>query len=186
MKKGASVAAPQEPAPKKRKTDQLHPFSVLDNAPELRQLFAKHPNLATRLDAIYEKTLPPKDQPAAATAGGLPWKVPATDARGRKKEDQEPWTQDVGLRRGQKALRDARADLGDDGRAVREFCNLIMDLLSKESDEEGAPATAHVGETLMRQDFTVIKNMLERDYQEDQRRDTGAGWKRKGQAGGRR
>ncbi len=143
----SNSAAPAEPA---------HPFSVLDDSAELRQLFARYPKLPARLQRIHEATLPPKDDDgmAAKSAGGLPWKL---DGRGRHQRRQ-PWTHDVGLQRGQMALRDARTDPGEDGDAVREYCALVLHLLNKE-------ATAVVRSAVAAQDAKLIEQLMQSEME---------------------
>lgn len=129
---------PTEPAPKPalrppaaadRNPKKDDPYSVLlEHRSELDRLFRKHPNLEDELARIHVATLPPpSDSGAGGGVGGaaLPWK-----ARVPGKANKEPWTRDVGLRTGAEALRKARTDPGDAGDAVREYCELVLHLLS--------------------------------------------------------
>jgi len=145
---GASTKVP-EPV----KKQDRHPFSVLDNSVELRRLFNKYPNLSRRLKKIHEATLPPRGE--GITKGGLPWKLPSTEHRGKK---EEPWTREVGLRRGRDALRKARVDPNEDGDAVREYCETVLYLLSK---AENRDATELVRQEVAKGDAEFVERLME-------------------------
>lgn len=151
---------PSEPRPPvlepevKEKPKDNHPFSVLDGSMELQQLFRKYPNLPSRLKQIYDTTLPPNDE--SFVKGGLPTKVPPVYA---SKKNNEPWTQDIGLRRGQQALRQARTDPGEDGDGVREYCELVLYLLSKSEKENDV--TELVRQEAVMEDAKLIEKLMQ-------------------------
>ncbi len=62
----------------------------------------------------------------------------------------------MGLRRGREALRDARTDPGEDGDGVREYCELVLHLLSTD-------ATATVRDDVATQDVKLIEQLMETD-----------------------
>lgn len=134
---------PPKPAP------PAHPFHVLDDAPELRHLFERFPTLPARLRSIYEATQPPKagGGPNGGNKGtnpGLPIRLPNQNTRGGfgggrggrggGGMSSKPWSKETGLRNGQKALRRARVDPGEDGDAVRAYCETVTYLLAREAD----------------------------------------------------
>ncbi|CAK7274949.1 hypothetical protein SEPCBS57363_006426 [Sporothrix epigloea] len=127
-----------------------HPFHVLDDAPELRRLFTRYPTLAARLRSIYEATMPPKSASSGSSGpnnnGGpdsrSPWRLPQQNTRGGGVRGgwggsstmapfNKPWTKEMGLKQGQKALRRARVDPGEDGDAVRAYCETVTYLLAR-------------------------------------------------------
>jgi zinc finger HIT domain-containing protein 3 len=129
-----------------------HPFSVLDNAPELAQLFAKYPTLRQRLNEIHKRTLPPP-------GGGL---LPArSGARRGLGGAAEAWSPDIGLRRAQKALRRARGAPGRDGEGVREYCDLVLHLLARRADKEAAHAV--VRREVQRDETDLVRRLLDRE-----------------------
>lgn len=143
-------------------TKPAHPFHVLDDAPELRRLFAQYPTLPARLRSIYEATQPPKagggpDGWSGGSDPRMPWRTPYQSSRGGGSggrgdrgggrggrgggrggsSSSKPWTQEMGLRQGQKALRRARVDPGEDGDGVRAYCETVTYLLAREEKGEG-------------------------------------------------
>ncbi|KAG8160415.1 hypothetical protein KVR01_009951 [Diaporthe batatas] len=137
--------------PNKRKA---HPFNILDDSPELAQLFKRYPSLPTKLTNIHVATLPPEDEQPGR--GGLPWNLQQAPGYQHKKPR---WTHDLGLRRGKEALRKARTDPGEDGDAVREYCELVLHLLSKQEATGGV--TDLVREQVMKQDVQLIEKLME-------------------------
>lgn len=65
----------------------------------------------------------------------------------------------MGLRRGKEALRKARTDPGEDGDAVREYCELVLHLLSKQEATGGI--TDMMREQVMQQDVQLIERLME-------------------------
>ncbi|KAH6850878.1 hypothetical protein B0I37DRAFT_123567 [Chaetomium sp. MPI-CAGE-AT-0009] len=146
---------------------QDDPYSILlEHRDAFKHLLTRYPSLATELVRIQETTLPPADNPnpsyglGAVTAntgrnrqhsGG---REPANSSRNR----QQPWTKDVGLRKGAEALRKARTDPTDTGDGVREFCDLVKFLLNKKREgiervrEEVAAEEAKYIERLLREE----------------------------------
>ncbi|POS77823.1 hypothetical protein DHEL01_v203798 [Diaporthe helianthi] len=137
--------------PDKRKA---HPFNILDDSPELAQLFRRYPSLPTKLSNIHVATLPPEEEQPGP--GGLPWSLQQAPGYQHKKPR---WTHDLGLRRGKEALRQARTDPGEDGDAVREYCELVLHLLSKQEATGGV--TDLVREQVMKQDVQLIEKLME-------------------------
>ncbi|OAA66428.1 Zinc finger, HIT-type [Niveomyces insectorum RCEF 264] len=172
--------------------DVRHAFSVLDDAPELKRLFAKYPTLPARLTRIYEATLPPGDG-GDTTEAQPSWNVPfhhgGRGGGGRRRggrggfnnnnnnnnntRHNQMWTQEIGLRRGQKALRQARVDPGEDGDGVREYCELVTYLLSsgrnkngnndrnKNDDGDTGDAVALVRQEVKRDEARLIEQLME-------------------------
>lgn len=103
-------------------------------------------------------TLPPKDeQQQPQQRGGLPW----TLAQAPGYESKRPkWTHDTGLRRGKQALRKARTDPGEDGDAVREYCELVLHLLSREKEDPGH-VTDLIRQQVTKEDVKLIEKLIE-------------------------
>lgn len=149
---------PAAPEVKKTRKRNAHPFAVLDDAPELGQLFKKYPTLPSKLTRIHAATLPPKDElPQQPGRGGLPWTL--AQAPGYQQSKKPKWTHDTGLRRGKEALRKARTDPGEDGDAVREYCELILHLLSKE-DSAKVDITDLVRREVTQEDIKLIEELM--------------------------
>ncbi|KAI3399167.1 hypothetical protein diail_7536 [Diaporthe ilicicola] len=138
--------------PNKRKA---HPFNILDDSPELAQLFKRYPSLPAKLTNIHVATLPPQEEQPGR--GGLPWNL--QQAPGYQQHKKPKWTHDLGLRRGKEALRKARTDPGEDGDAVREYCELVLHLLSKQEATGGI--TDLVREQVIKQDVQLIERLIE-------------------------
>lgn len=158
-KPAAPTPVPNEKQARKR---DAHPFSVLDDGPELGRLFAKYPTLPTRLESIHAATLPPRDEQPATTAtqqrGGLPWTLAQAPGYQSKKPK---WTHDTGLRRGKEALRKARTDPGEEGDAVREYCELVLHLLSREDSADPGHVTDLVRQQVTQEDVKLIETLIE-------------------------
>jgi len=127
--------APDAPLPDKKST---HPFSVLDDSKELQRLFARYPMLKAKLERIHDTTLPGEEDDVQK--GGLPRKPQPSQTHGRK---PAVWTPEVGLRRAQQALRRARTDPGEDGDGVREYCELVVHLLSRAGRTDATEMVRH-------------------------------------------
>ena len=56
---------------------------------------------------------------------------------GRNKSLVEPWTRDIGLRRGKEALNRLRDLEGQDGEAVRAYAELVLRLVGREVGDDG-------------------------------------------------
>ncbi|SPQ27578.1 88b58092-5795-49a1-bac9-4ae6c3a80600 [Thermothielavioides terrestris] len=135
---------PSNPQSQEQKED---PYSILlDHRDTFQRLFNKYPSLPAALARIQETTLPP---PQADAAGDPFSKFPSLRGnmpRHRQQQHQQPWTRDVGLRRGAEALRRARTDPSDTGDGVREFCDLVRFLLSKKEEGQGGRGGGEVVE----------------------------------------
>ena len=107
--------------------NNTHPFGVLDESKELQRLFTKYPNLKTKLKTIHDASLPGRDDNVLRNG-------PIRSNPHGKKPDL--WTPEVGLRRSQQALRRARTDPGEDGDGVREYCELVVYLLSRAGERD--------------------------------------------------
>ncbi|CAK7235267.1 hypothetical protein SCUCBS95973_009212 [Sporothrix curviconia] len=160
-----------------------HPFHVLDDAPELQRLFARYPTLPARLRSIYEATQPPKAAGSNGSNGGSdsrqPWKLPHHNVRGGGGRGgrggsnnvvpfNKPWTKEMGLKQGQKALRRARVDPGEDGDAVRAYCETVTYLLARDAEggNRGSNKTGTSGTngndltSLVREELAVEANQV--------------------------
>ena len=134
----------------KKKT--THPFSVLDDSSELQRLFARYPTLKADLERIYNTTLPGENDDVSH--GGFPRKLPASHPYGKK---PTVWTPEVGLRRAQQALRRARIEPGREGDGIREYCDLVVHLLSLASTTD---VTEMVRHEVVQQDVKVIERLM--------------------------
>lgn len=126
-----------QPQTEVAETDQ-DPYSILlDHRDTFQRLFAKYPSLPAALSRIQDTTLPPPDNPDSLSTPTSRFPSLLNGVRANTpRQRQQPWTRDVGLRRGAEALRRARTDPGDTGDGVREFCDLVRFLLSSEAAEE--------------------------------------------------
>ncbi|ROW16939.1 hypothetical protein VPNG_01048 [Cytospora leucostoma] len=154
------AAETAQKAPKRKS----HPFSVLDDSPELAQLFRRYPGLPARLEGIHSATLPPPEEEEQQPGrGGLPWSLQQAPGYQQQQQHQSKrprWTHDTGLRRGKEALRRARTDPGEEGDAVREYCELVLHLLSRES-EATADVTDIVRQQVTQEDVKLIEKLIE-------------------------
>lgn len=148
------AAGSQANAENKASKRKAHPFSVLNDSPELAQLFKRYPGLPAKLESIHSATLPPSDEEPGR--GGLPWNLQQAPGYQQKKPK---WTHDTGLRRGKEALRKARTNPGEEGDAVREYCELVLHLLSRE--EATANVTDIVRQQVTQEDIKLIEKLIE-------------------------
>ncbi|KAK0740948.1 hypothetical protein B0T18DRAFT_491471 [Schizothecium vesticola] len=135
------------PPPPPQPQEPLDPYSILlEHRSEFDRLFKKYPLLPSQLLEISAATLDP-DAPAANSTNSNPLYQQAQQALraatagmggggGGGSKKQDVWTREVGLRTGASALREARTDPGDRGDGVREFCDLVLYLLSIRDGEE--------------------------------------------------
>ncbi|KAJ9142301.1 hypothetical protein NKR19_g7245 [Coniochaeta hoffmannii] len=149
------------PAPQISRTKRPHepedPYSVLlDHRSDLERLFAKYPNLESDLIQIERATLPPLDSFPPA-AGGLPTRYQPPQQHQRQ---QEPWTRQVGLKKGAAALKKARMDPSEDGDAVREYCELVLHLLSTSRQRRDSEALDVVRRETVDEERGVIKRLI--------------------------
>lgn len=152
----AALPAPLVEQNKARK--RKHPFSVLDDSPDLHRLFQKYPRLPIMLTHIHAATLPPSnDHQHQPGPGGLPWH-PSQPPGSQYKLSK--WSHDTGLKRGKKALRKARTNPTEDGDAVREYCELVLYLLAKKNDSE-VDVTDLVRQQVTKEDVKLIEQLIE-------------------------
>lgn len=130
---------------------------MLDDCPELDQLFKKYPRLPSQLRLIHAATLPPQDAPPSN--GGLPWNL--SQAPGYQ-SNKPKWSHDTGLKRGKQALRQARTDPEEEGDAVREYCELVLFLLAKEKNVD-VDVTDLVRRQVTQQDVKLIEQLIEEE-----------------------
>ncbi|KAH7407555.1 hypothetical protein BKA64DRAFT_640480 [Cadophora sp. MPI-SDFR-AT-0126] len=130
-------------AAKAANSPTANPFAALDDSKELQELFKKFPRLTMLLNRINKATLPPVQNMQLNLSGG------------RRKE--QPWNSDRGLEKGAKALDDLRNTGSKDGRAIREFSNLILRLLSQEN---GVSAREVVEKELAEENQKVVEQLL--------------------------
>ncbi|KAK4162208.1 protein HIT1, partial [Cladorrhinum sp. PSN259] len=146
---------PPTPAPSAAATEppkEDDPYSVLvEHAHVFERLFKKYPTLPSALERIQASTLPPSLSQQFSTSS-----IP-----GRRPQQQQPWTKDVGLRKGADALRKARTDPGDTGDGVREFCDLVLCLLSTRDKRE--KAMDMVREEVVSEERAVIERLLKEE-----------------------
>lgn len=116
----------------------------MDESKELQELFKKYPRLRTLLDRINKATLPPINNNAQQNQNG-----------GKRKE--QPWNSDRGLQKGIQVLNDMRNTGSKDGKAVREFSNLILRILSQ---QEGISARDAVEKEVAQENQKIIEQLL--------------------------
>jgi hypothetical protein len=139
----------------KRPREPEDPYSILlDHRADFKRLFAKYPNLESDLIQIDRATLPPAD--AFRSAGGLPTKYQPP----QQQRQQEPWTRQVGLRKGAAALKKARTDPSEDGDAVREYCELVLHLLSTSRERKENEVLDVVRRETADEERGVIKKLI--------------------------
>ncbi len=159
-------------------TTNNDPYSVLlDHHKEFTRLFQKYPNLESELLRIQQTTLPPSENPDGSGSGGgssngIPLKTGNQRFGGSGGKKTHTWSREAGLRRGAAALRKARTDPGDRGDGVREFCDLVLYLLSARSNgqqlngsADWSPvnmpdATALVREEVVAEETQIIQRLL--------------------------
>jgi hypothetical protein len=151
-----AVPAPQDNA---KKNDLADPYGILlDYSAEFKMLFRRYPGLETRLATIHDQTLPPEDHNTfPRIGGGVSWH-PAHG--GRQTQRFEPWTREVGLRKAAAALRQARTDPSELGDGVRDYCDLVLDILSK---PEVKDLTALVRNEVVQGDAKTVEQLLHED-----------------------
>ncbi|GAB1313229.1 HIT-type domain-containing protein [Madurella fahalii] len=150
---------PQPPPTAQKATEPSNndPYAILlDHRQTFARLFEKYPSLPAELIRIQQTTLPPSSDNNSSS--GFP--IPGINSSNNSyKSKQVPWTRDVGLRKGAAALRKARTDPSETGDGVREFCELVLFLLSKQK-EGGAEVVGKVREEVAAEDMEVIERLL--------------------------
>ncbi len=151
---------PAPSQPQKRQREEDDPYRVLlDHQPEFERLFKKHPGLVDELNRIDKATFPPSHGDGGK--GNMPFKHKHMRGNAHR---QRPWTQEDGLRRGAAVLRKARTDPGDRGDAVREYCELVLYLLSKPG---GNKMNNVVREEVNAGDARVIEELMQVEGEND-------------------
>ncbi|KAI9158382.1 Zinc finger HIT domain-containing protein [Paramyrothecium foliicola] len=137
------------PTQQSRVPDPNNPFRALDTSQKLKYLFQKYPNLPDQLLKIHAATLPPSD-------AGPDSRLPASLMKGITRNNK--WNHDVGLRNGKDALRKARKADGEEGKAIREYSELILHLLNDE--QESQDATAILQQQAATDDVRLIERLM--------------------------
>jgi zinc finger HIT domain-containing protein 3 len=119
------------------------PFAALDDSKELQLLFKLYPKLPTLLDDINAATLRPLEELDNRAHNGY--------TKGKK---EQPWTLDRGLEKGREALNRAR----DTDEGVREYSNLILQILSGDA---GISAAELVQKELTVENTKIIEALLQ-------------------------
>ncbi|KAK3490736.1 uncharacterized protein B0T23DRAFT_168557 [Neurospora hispaniola] len=180
----------QQQQPQPIDTDPL--AFLLPHAHHITRLLSKYPHLESRLNHILSQTLPPVNNPNglpvdpntgfATTASGLPVRVnvpgyASSSGKSYFKKDTQPWSREVGLRRGAAALRSARTDPSETGDGIRELCETVLWLLNgQERGELARPSgnsngvgtsrrdvTQLVREKVVKEEQEVVKRLLEEE-----------------------
>ncbi|KAK0626255.1 hypothetical protein B0T14DRAFT_562181 [Immersiella caudata] len=166
------TAKPSQPLPTTA-TQPTDPYQVLlDHQSEFMRLFRKYPFLQHELSQIQKTTLPP-DPSTNGTTNGFP--APFKQPPGKK---THTWSREAGLRQGAAALRQARTDPTDRGDGIREFCDLVLYLLSanKKEGEVGSglgddakvkDLTEVVRDEVVEEEAEIIKRLLQEEAGED-------------------
>lgn len=148
------AAATEAPSSSSKQSD--NPFSVLDDSEQLRYLFRRYPNLPQQLLAISAATEPPPEAQPSTLKEAI---LAKAGVGGKSKQAQ--WNHDVGIRKGKEALRRARKAEGDAGEGVREFSELIIHLLSQNTQSEEAHSL--IRNQVAQRDADLIKRLLEEE-----------------------
>ena len=117
----------------------------MDSSKELQELFKKYPRLQSQLEDINTATLPPIEGYGFGQG---------TSRKGGK---VEPWNSDRGLQKGVEALSKARNTGGENGRGIREFSRLVLQILS---GEEGAQAAEVIQKEIAEENARIIEQLL--------------------------
>ncbi|KAK3387137.1 hypothetical protein B0H63DRAFT_150499 [Podospora didyma] len=175
----AQAAAAPPPGPASAAAVDNDPYSVLlEHRSEFTRLLQKYPVLEQELARIEQTTLPPGNG-GSGDGSGLAYKMQqqaqlaAQGASGgghnNKRQKSEPmWSRDVGLRKGADALRKARTDPGDRGDAVREFCDLVLYLLSTKPGGAN-DATRLVRQEVAAEEAKIVERLLQEEQQQQDR-----------------
>ncbi|KAK4132904.1 hypothetical protein BT67DRAFT_424358 [Trichocladium antarcticum] len=151
----SATTSPNPSQPQPRDTD---PYRVLlDHDQAFAHLFQKYPSLSAELVRIAQTTLPPSDTSNPNPRSRIP--VSGYSNNYQRSKTPQPWSRDVGLRRGADALRKARTNPGDLGDGVREYGELVMFLLGKQNTK-GDGVVARVREEVVREEVGVIERLL--------------------------
>ncbi|KAF9774713.1 hypothetical protein IL306_007259 [Fusarium sp. DS 682] len=121
----APQSTPSESLPKSlpQQSGPLNPFQALETSEKLRLLFRKYPSLPDQLLKIDAAMLPPPETKPA---------IPASLLKGLPPK-QEAWNHDIGIQNGKEALRKARRADGEQGDAIREYSELVLNITNTEN-----------------------------------------------------
>ncbi|ORY64436.1 uncharacterized protein BCR38DRAFT_485587 [Pseudomassariella vexata] len=119
----------------------------------INKLFAKFPTLQYQLASIHEATEPP------SADHSRPHGMNYSSKPNQKK--QQPWTADIGLENGIKALRHARDSAEDDG--LDEYCDLVKIHNTRKADA-AERLRRKMGET----DAEIIARLIREEEEHDQ------------------
>ncbi|KAL2130761.1 hypothetical protein VTI74DRAFT_5979 [Chaetomium olivicolor] len=147
------------------------PYSILlDHRAAFQRLFERYPSLPGELSRIQETTLPPSDTANNSTPlSHFTSSIPGLgNMANTSRSRNQPWTRDVGLRRGAEALRRARTNPSETGDGVREFCELVLHLLGQQKNKDGAASgkgaeegvLGRVREVVVGEERGVIERLL--------------------------
>lgn len=140
---------------------------LLDHRDDITHLLTKYPYLESALLAVLERTNPPKEDATTTTTRTAGMLIKSESFYKKK----HPWTKAEGLRRGAEALRKARTDPSETGDGVREFCELVLHLLSTPpkvrvgngAKQEKATATGLVHDEIVAEDEEVIRQLIQEE-----------------------
>lgn len=133
----------------KQQPKSIGPFAPLDESKDLQRLFMLYPNLPNVLDKIHEATLPP-------SINSLSNSYIATGRSGRDKKEKS-WTSDIGLQKGVKALHAAQGTGDIDSEGVREYIQLVLNIVHGNSEESAAE---QIRRELLEHDNKIIEGLL--------------------------
>jgi hypothetical protein len=133
--------------------DPNNPFRALDSSEKLKYLFKKYPTLPDQLLKIHAATLPPAD-------AGPDKRIPASMIKNPSRNNK--WNHDIGLRQGKDALRRAKQASGEEGKAIREYSELIVHLLNEPQNDD---ANTLLQRQTDDQDVKLIETLLAEERQ---------------------
>jgi len=120
------------------------PFAALDASEDLQILFRTYPRLSAQLHMIDSATHRPVNQ-----NGGY-----QNNGKGRK---EPAWTTDIGMQKGVDAM--YRAKSAEDGEGVREYCKLILQILSGDD----MAAEEMIQKEIAEENVRMIKGLLDQE-----------------------
>lgn len=145
---------PARPAPR-------HHFDVLlEHRAEIDRLFKKYPGLDRKLLELAGATDPPKTDGKDSFTLAMEQQA-RTVITGKK---EQPWTEEIGMQRGLDALRESRTDCTNVADGLREYCELVTHLLSKEQRADPIEA---VREKYVTQEARTIDRLRQEETAND-------------------
>ncbi|KAK5660936.1 hypothetical protein OQA88_12310 [Cercophora sp. LCS_1] len=151
---------PSEVVPRPRAADRHHFDVLFEHRAEIAKLFQKFPGLQQKLAEIQNATNPPETSGGNDFTRAMQQQAIAATT-GRK---EQPWTREIGWRRGVDELRKARSDLTDVGDGVREYCELVKYLLAKDSHKDAVGA---VREEVVAEEARAVQRLLQEETNQD-------------------